>query len=92
MSAIQPDAWLLDPAVTFLNHGSFGACPRVVLEKQHELRLEMEREPVDFLVRKMTPLVDESRGAIARLIEADPADVVFVQNATAGVNSVMRAL
>ncbi len=52
----------------------------------------MEREPVDFLVRKMTPLVDESRDALARLIGADPADVVFVQNATAGVNSVMRSL
>ena len=59
---------------------------------KHELRLEMEREPVDFLVRKMTPLVDESRDALARLIGADPADVVFVQNATAGVNSVMRSL
>ena len=92
LCAIHPDAWLLDPAVTFLNHGSFGACPRVVLERQHELRLEMEREPVDFLVRKMPPLVDESRDAIARLIGADPADIVFVQNATAGVNSVIRSL
>ena len=52
----------------------------------------MEREPVDFLVRKMPPLVDESRDALARLIGADPADVVFVQNATAGVNSVIRSL
>jgi isopenicillin-N epimerase len=92
LSAIQPDAWSLDPAVTFLNHGSFGACPRVVLERQQELRLEMEREPVDFLVRKMPALVDESRDALARLIGADAADVVFVQNATAGVNSVVRSL
>jgi isopenicillin-N epimerase len=92
MSAIQPDAWLLDPAVAFLNHGSFGACPRVVLERQHELRLELEREPVDFLVRKMTPLVDESREALARLVGADASDMAFVQNATAGVNSVVRSL
>ncbi len=92
LSAIQPDAWALDPAVTFLNHGSFGACPRVVLERQRELRLEMEREPVDFLVRKMPALVDESRNSLARLIGADAADVVFVQNATAGVNSVVRSL
>jgi isopenicillin-N epimerase len=90
--AIQPDAWLLDPSVTFLNHGSFGACPRVVLERQQELRRELEREPVDFLVRKMTPLVDDSRNALAALIGADPADTVFVQNATAGVNSVIRSL
>ncbi len=92
LSPIRPDAWGLDPAVTFLNHGSFGACPRVVLERQRELRLEMEREPVDFLVRKMPGLIDESRDALSRLIGADPADVVFVQNATAGVNSVMRSL
>ena len=89
---IHPDAWLLDPAVTFLNHGSFGACPRAVLDKQQQLRLEMEREPVEFLVRKMPPLLDESRNALAELINADPADVAFVQNATAGVNSVLRSL
>ena len=91
-SSIRPDAWALDPAVTFLNHGSFGACPLVVLERQQRLRLEMEREPVEFLVRKLTPLLDESRNALAELIGADPADVVFVQNATAGVNSVLRSL
>ena len=90
--AIQPDAWDLDLSVTFLNHGSFGACPRAVLERQRQIRLEMEREPVDFLVRKLTPLLDESRNALSKLVGADPADVVFVQNATAGVNSVMRSL
>ena len=89
---IHADAWLLDPAVTFLNHGSFGACPLDVLERQQELRAAMEREPVDFLVRRMTPLLDESRDALAGLIGADPADVVFVQNATAGVNAVLRSL
>ena len=63
--SIRPNAWGLDPAVTFLNHGSFGACPLVVLEKQQRLRLEMEREPVEFLVRKLTPLLDESRSALS---------------------------
>ena len=91
-AAIRPDAWALDPAVTFLNHGSFGACPLVVLEKQQRLRLEMEREPIEFLARKLTPLLDQSRNALAELIGADPADVVFVHNATAGVNSVLRSL
>lgn len=92
LSALQPDAWPLDPEVTFLNHGSFGACPRVVLERQSELRARMEREPVDFLVRQMPGLVDQSRDALARLIGADARDVAFVQNATAGVNSVIRSL
>jgi len=92
LAAIQPDAWLLDPAITFLNHGSFGACPKVVLERQRQLREELEREPVDFLVRKLTPLIDESRATLAELVGAEPADLVFLQNATAGVNSVVRSL
>ncbi len=90
--AIHPNAWPLDPAVTFLNHGSFGACPRVVLERQTAIREEMERNPVEFLVRKMSPLLDESRAALAGLVGAEPADLVFVHNATAGVNAVLRAL
>ncbi len=92
LAAIEPDAWPLDPAVAFLNHGSFGACPRVVLERQQELRWEMECEPVDFLVRKLAPLVDESRTTLAKVTGVDPSDLVFVQNATAGVNSVVRSL
>ena len=91
-SPIHPDAWLLDPHVEFLNHGSFGACPKVVLERQQRLREEMEREPVEFLARKMTPLLDESRAALAELIGAERSDLVFVQNATAGVNAVLRSL
>jgi isopenicillin-N epimerase len=91
-SAIRPDAWLLDPAVMFLNHGSFGACPKPILERQREIRLAMDREPVEFLVRKLTPLLDESRTSLAELIGADPADLVFVHNVTAGVNSVLRSL
>ncbi len=92
LAAIQPDAWLLDPAIAFLNHGSFGACPRIILERQQELREKLEREPVDFLVRKLTPLIDQSRATLAALLGSDPADLVFVQNATAGVNSVVRSL
>lgn len=91
-TAIHADAWLLDPDVTFLNHGSFGACPLDVLDRQREIQTLLEREPVDFLVRRMTPLLDESRDTLAELIGADPADVVFVQNATAGVNAVLRSL
>jgi isopenicillin-N epimerase len=92
LSAIRPDAWELDPAVTFLNHGSFGACPSVVLERQTELRRQMEREPVEFFVRTMTPLLDRSRESLGALLGADPGDLVFVHNATAGVNAVLRSL
>ena len=84
--------WMLDPAVVMLTHGSFGACPRAVLERQQQLRSEMEKEPVGFFFRRMQPLLDESRRVLAALIGADPADLVFVRNATTGINCVLRSL
>lgn len=84
--------WTLDPAVTFLNHGSFGATPRVVLEKQDELRAQMEREPVRFFVRELEPLLDDARRTVAEFIGADANGLVFVPNATSGVNAVLRSL
>ena len=84
--------WLLDPAITFLNHGSFGATPRVVLEKQSELRAQMEREPVRFFVRELEPLLDEARRTLAAFLGADAEGLAFVPNATAGVNAVLRSL
>jgi isopenicillin-N epimerase len=84
--------WTLDPNVTFLNHGSFGATPRVVLEKQNEFRAQMEREPVRFFVRELEPLLDDARGAVAEFVGADANGLAFVPNATAGVNAVLRSL
>ncbi|MFO1054577.1 MAG: aminotransferase class V-fold PLP-dependent enzyme [Planctomycetota bacterium] len=84
--------WDLDPAVTFLNHGSFGACPRVVLEEQSRIRARMEREPVLFLHRELEPLLDAARAAVADLVRADADDIAFVVNATMGVNTVLRSL
>jgi isopenicillin-N epimerase len=84
--------WCLDPSVTYLNHGSFGACPSAVLAAQTVLRLEMEREPVDFLVTRLPARLDAAREALAVFLGADPADLVFVPNATAAVNAVLRSL
>lgn len=84
--------WLLDPAVTFLNHGSFGACPVPVLEKQQHLREQLEREPLRFFEREWEPLLDASRNQLAEFVGADSADLVFVPNATTGVNCVLRSL
>lgn len=84
--------WALDPKITFLNHGSFGATPRVVLERQTEIRAQMEREPVRFFVRELEPLLDEARNVLASFVGADPAGLAFVPNATAGVNAVLRSL
>ena len=77
--------FLLDPEVTFLNHGSFGACPRAVLECYQEWQLELERRPVLFLARRIDGLLAETRAALGSYVGADPEDLVFVPNATSGV-------
>ena len=84
--------WCLDPSVTYLNHGSFGACPRAVLDVQAALRLEMEQEPVDFLVKALPARLNTARCSLAAFLGAAPEDLVFVPNATAGVNAVLRSL
>lgn len=84
--------WTLDPAVTFLNHGSFGACPRVVLERQRELREQMEREPVRFFVREAPAMLADVRAALGEFAGADPEGLALVRNATEGANAVLRSL
>ena len=84
--------WPLDPDVTFLNHGSFGACPTEVLRYQSALREELEAEPVRFLSREISDRLDAARGALAAFVGTDADGLVFVPNATTGVNAVLRSL
>jgi isopenicillin-N epimerase len=88
------DLFLLDPGVVFLNHGSFGACPRPVFAEYQRLQLELEREPVEFLglARRFPELIGAARARLAEYVGADPSDVVLVPNATTGVNLVARSL
>ena len=85
-------SWCLDPSVTYLNHGSFGACPEVVLAAQSALRRELEREPVDFLSHSLPARLDAARAELSAFLGADSADLVFVPNATTAVNTILRSL
>ena len=84
--------WQIDPAITFLNHGSFGATPTRVLTEQAELRRKMEREPVSFFVRDLPLKLDRARAELADFVGAEPPQMAFVPNATSGVNAVLRSL
>jgi isopenicillin-N epimerase len=86
------DHWLLDPAITFLNHGSYGACPRAVLDVQTDWRARMEREPVHFFTRELEPALDEVRSAVAAFVHCYAEDLAFVSNATSGVAAVLGSL
>jgi isopenicillin-N epimerase len=90
--AADPGWWCLEPGLVFLNHGSFGSCPRVVLEFQQEWRMRLERQPIRFFVRDLEGLWDEARHSLATFVGADPEGLVFVANATGGVNTVLRSL
>src|SRR5689334_12405216 len=83
--------WPLDPNVTFLNHGSYGACPVEVLRHQAALRAEMEAEPVRFLGRELDDRLEVARTALAAFVGADADDLAFMANATSGVNAVLRS-
>jgi isopenicillin-N epimerase len=85
------DLWPLDPQVTHLNHGSFGATPRRVLEAQARWRAEIEQRPSLFFWRRLPELIDQARRAVADFVGADPRGLVPVRNATAAVNAVVAS-
>jgi isopenicillin-N epimerase len=86
--------FLLDPEVTFLNHGSFGACPRPVFEAYQRWQLKLERQPVAFLDpnRGLSSWMREARVALAGVVGAEADDLVGLTNATVGLNIVAQSL
>ncbi|MFE1928243.1 aminotransferase class V-fold PLP-dependent enzyme [Streptomyces asoensis] len=85
------DAWTLDPRMRHLNHGSFGAVPRVAQERQNALRAEMERAPVAWFPA-LPARIAEVRAAVAGLLQTDVKDLALVPNASAGASAVYAAL
>lgn len=86
------ERFLLRKDVVFLNHGSFGACPKPVFETYQRWQRELEREPVEFLDRRIEALMAEARTGLGAFVSADPSDLVFVPNATTAMNVVARSL
>ena len=94
-SPLQPDLrskWLLDPRITFLNHGSFGAVPRVVFEEQAQWRRRIEAEPIELLGRQAGALIEAAKQPIGAWLGMRADDFGFVTNATEGVNAVLHSL
>jgi isopenicillin-N epimerase len=86
------ELFLLDPRVTYLNHGAYGATPRPVFEAQQRWQLELEREPVDFLSRNSTARLAHARAVLARYLSTEPDHLVYVNNGTVGLNIVARGM
>ncbi|MDX2079010.1 MAG: aminotransferase class V-fold PLP-dependent enzyme [bacterium] len=86
------DQFLIHPDVVFLNHGSFGACPLPVFEVYQAWQRELEAQPVEFMGRRADKLLDEARVALGEFLHCHPDDVVYVTNASVGMNTIARSI
>jgi isopenicillin-N epimerase len=84
--------FLLDPSVTFLNHGSFGATPKHVFAEYQRWQLELERQPVEFLGRRFAGLMAESRKTLGAYLGTHADNLIYTQNVTISLNIVARSL
>ena len=84
--------FLLDPTITFLNHGSFGACPRPIFEEYQRFQKELETEPVYFLIKKQKEYLQLAKNSLAKFVGCNPNDFFFTPNPTTAINTIMRSL
>jgi len=84
--------FLLDENITFLNHGSFGACPKPIFEEFQRLQLELEADPVHFIQKKLPVYLKEAKKSLAKFIGCDEQDFFFTPNPTFAINTIMRSL
>jgi len=80
----------LDPEITFLNHGSYGACPKPVFEAYQSYQQTLEHQPIQFMKDEVYDLLERSRTALASYVHCDKDDVVYVPNPTHAVASVIH--
>ena len=84
--------FLLDPNITFLNHGSFGACPRPIFDEYQRFQLEVESDPVDYIQRKQPKYLKTARESLAKFVGCQAKDLFFTSNPTFAVNIIMRSI
>lgn len=84
--------FLLDESITFLNHGSFGACPKPIFEEYQRLQLELENEPVQFIQKKTTGYLKTAKERLSKYIGCQAEDFFFTPNPTMAINTIMRSL
>ena len=84
--------FLLDPTITYLNHGSFGACPKPIFEEFQRFQLELETEPVDFITKRQSPYLKTARESLAGFVGCNAKDLFFTPNPTFAINVIMRSL
>jgi isopenicillin-N epimerase len=89
---LNKNHFLLDPKITFLNHGSFGACPKPVFDIYQQWQRELEQRPVEFLGRRAIPLLAESREKLATYLNCAARDLVYFPNPSTAINMVVRNL
>jgi isopenicillin-N epimerase len=89
---INKDLWYLNQNIKYLNHGSFGATPKVIMDKFFEFNIKLENNPMKFFLEDYPRLIHKSRLEISKYINAKANRVAFVENATTGVNAVLRSL
>jgi isopenicillin-N epimerase len=85
-------AFMLDPEITYLNHGAFGACPVPVFAVYQDWQRRLEREPVQFMQAVLMPALQRARQALGGYLKAEADDLVFITDATEGVNIIARSL
>lgn len=84
--------FLLDPNITFLNHGSFGSCPKPIFEEFQRFQLELESEPVDFIQRRQPKYLKTARESLAKFVGCNGEDLFFTSNPTFAINVIMRSI
>ena len=85
------DLYLLDPEITFLNHGSYGACPKPVLEEYQRWQRQLERQPVEFLASDVYDYLKVARDSLGKFVGCSGDDLVYVTNPTTAVNTIIRS-